>query len=94
MEPEENSNREKDGRVQARDEREKKDGEKEGERKGAIWQSCTGSPVLSVCLGISDLHAIIFLSLCPCPIWAVLFRLSFFSCHVPAILCPALNVLS
>jgi hypothetical protein len=38
------------------------------------------------CPGISDLHAIIFLSRFVCPIWAALFRLSFSGCPVPVIL--------
>jgi hypothetical protein len=75
-EPEENSNREKEGREQAREEREKKDGEKEGERKGAIWQSCTDSPVLAVCLGISACHHLpvpLSLSHLGCSVQAFLF---------------------
>ncbi len=51
---EENSNRENYGREQASEERKKKEGEKKGERNGAIWQSCTWSPLLAVgCAGFA-----------------------------------------
>jgi hypothetical protein len=60
------------------------------------WQLCTSSPVLAVCSGISDLHAINFLSRFACLIWTVLFRLSFSGYPNPAILsclsCPILPV--
>ncbi len=65
------------------------------------WQSCTGSTVLAVCPGIFYLHAIIFLSLFACPLWVILFRLSFLAVMSQAVLScltwykhPVLEVLS